>query len=627
MLLSTIKKGSILLLFASSSLLAINTTIEKTNDWGSGFCANVLVSNDTNISQDWNVSFDAQGIITTLWNAQYSQDTQSLETKAHGLSWNKTVTAHNQRSFGYCADIKTSSKEELEVTQTQEDVWDGGFCNRVVVKNLTVHDLNWEINFPVNGTIYTLWNAKYVQNPDDYSTFAEGEWSNNILKAKTSVSFGYCADTPVVQAPIVTNNIILDTNNSIITAVDSFLSGVFSAFDVGFGGGYAIPFASNVANEKIWLSSVDLLLNNLIANDPYYNKIKNFDAQAFSNLQKSLKNSKFVVYWLTNNWKESWFNITKIQNSIDAGYIPIFNYWYFGDHLTAIPSAQEQANYTQDNKRLAVFLNKLKGKKFLILEPEFNKRAIISSASNQHKFASIISGAIDTIKANSTDVYFSLAMTDTGSRSVNNLADKCAYVNCALGDKYEWGKPSIIYNDLLSKLDFISFQEMIAQFSRDPSNSGTWDNPIPIAYTNDDIGIDYLAQRVANFAYFLKNKYNKPVFLPYIAIATASWTDINQNQKVEDFEIDNSGWELEANNVYQDLSTKKSELQANGLFGFALMSLFDNPQHDVGGYQYFMQNEYHFGAIKSSAQGGVDIASFGDIQEKGNIIGSVFGTP
>lgn len=79
--------------------------------------------------------------------------------------------------------------------------------------------------------------------------------------------------------------------------------------------------------------------------------------------------------------------------------------------------------------------------------------------------------------------------------------------------------------------------------------------------------------------------------------------------------------------MYEDLSERKDELQANGLFDFALMSLFDNPQHDVGGYQYFMQNEYHFGILKSSAQGGLDIASFGDIQEKGNIIESVFGTP
>jgi len=613
-------KSTLLMLLASSSIWAVSTQVVKTKDWGSGFCADVIVSNDTSISQDWNVSFDAQGIITTLWNAQYTQDVNTLETKASGVSWNKTVGANQTRSFGYCANVKPSSAGELKVTQTQEDKWDGGFCNRVTVSNLTAHDLDWKINFPVKGTIFTLWNAKYVQNAQDLNTDAEGTWSSNVVKANDSISFGYCADSPVVQVvdvPVVTSEVM--------NALDAFVLDIFSAFDVGFGGGYSIPFASNVANEKIWVSSVNLVLDSAIGSNSYYSNIKNFDAGAFDTLQQSLKNSKFLVYWLTDSWNESWFSVDKIQQAIDAGYVPVFNYWYFGDRLDGIPSAAQQQKYADDNKRLATFLNKLKGTRFLILEPEFNKRSIISSVDNQHQFASILGNAIDTIKANTTDVYFSLAMTDTGSRGVYNLADKCGYSTCALGDKYEWGRPSTIYNDLLPKLDFISFQEMIAQFSRDPSNSGTWDNPIPIAYSNDDIGVDYLAQRVTNFAFFLKEKYNKPVFLPYIAIATASWTDTNANQKVEEFEIDSIGWEVEANKVYEDLASRKDELQANGLFGFALMALFDNPQHDAGGYQYFMQNEYHFGALKSSAQSGVDIASFGNIQEKGNIINSVFG--
>ena len=68
----------------------------------------------------------------------------------------------------------------------------------------------------------------------------------------------------------------------------------------------------------------------------------------------------------------------------------------------------------------------------------------------------------------------------------------------------------------------------------------------------------------------------------------------------------------------------KDELKENGLFGFALMSLFDNPQHDEGGYQYFLQNEYHLGVIKSGATDSVSIASHGDIEFKGNIISNVF---
>ena len=68
----------------------------------------------------------------------------------------------------------------------------------------------------------------------------------------------------------------------------------------------------------------------------------------------------------------------------------------------------------------------------------------------------------------------------------------------------------------------------------------------------------------------------------------------------------------------------KDELLESGLFGFAVMELFDNPRHDYGGYQFFMQNEYHLGVIKSSAEDEIDIAPFGDIVQKGDIIDTLF---
>jgi hypothetical protein len=82
---------------------------------------------------------------------------------------------------------------------------------------------------------------------------------------------------------------------------------------------------------------------------------------------------------------------------------------------------------------------------------------------------------------------------------------------------------------------------MIGQFSRDPNNPGTWDNPNPISYSDSEIGIDNLSTRVANFTQYLKEKYNKPVFLPYIAIATATWNDTNGNGAVDATDIATNG--------------------------------------------------------------------------------------
>ena len=626
MTISKVTKATLLIALGSSQLFGANVELITKNDWGSGFCADVIVSSTSDVKEKWDISFNPQGLITKLWSANYTQDKTTLLTTASGVSWNEYVKPNSTRKFGYCADRVDPAPVppvdgDLEVVQTQKEAWDGGFCNRVEVKNVTNHSIDWEARFPVEGNVFSIWSATYVQDSTTLMTVANGVDWNNVIKANELVSFGYCAESIATPPPPPPPT---DINNTTITT--STLD-VFNSFNVGFAGAYATPFASTVADEKIWMSSVNLTTDEEIGSNSYYNGIKNFNPTAFSSLQQSLKKSKFLVYWFTEGWDESWFNATKIQTAMDAGYIPVFNYWYFGDKLDGIPSTTQQADYQADNQRIATFLNKLNGTKFLIMEPEFNKNSILESETTQHDFASIIGSAIDTIKSNTSDVYFSLAMTDKGSRGVSSTYEKCGYTTCALGDKYEWGKPSIVYNDLINKLDFISFQEMLAQFSRDPSNSGTWTNPIPIAYSNDDTGIEFLAERISNFALFLKEKYNKPVFLPYISIATASWNDTNNNQLLEDSEIDYSGWETEADNAYQSLSAIKSELQANGLFGFALMSLFDNPQHDVGGYQYFMQNEYHLGVLKSSAKDAIDIASFGDIVPKGSIINSVFDTP
>ena len=112
--------------------------------------------------------------------------------------------------------------------------------------------------------------------------------------------------------------------------------------------------------------------------------------------------------------------------------------------------------------------------------------------------------------------------------------------------------------------------------------------------------------------------------MPYITIATATWSDNNHNNKIEDSEIDKNGWIDKANQTYQKLSEMKSELKSNGLFGYAPMSLFDNPMHDYGGYQYFINNEYHLGIISSSAIDEQDIGVDGNIEFKGNILDFIF---
>jgi len=392
---------------------------------------------------------------------------------------------------------------------------------------------------------------------------------------------------------------------------------LFNSFNVGFGDSSAFKFQDE--NETaIWVSSADLMLDDNIESNPTYQKIKNFDAQKFSDLQSYLKNADYFTIWITKGWEESWFDIEKINQAIEAKKSPVFIYWYFGDELIESDiDSSAAAEYAEDNKRLKTFLDKIEGFKFLILEPEFNKESVLQ---NPQPFIDVISNAIDILK--SPQSALSLCMTDTGNRGEDEEYDKCGYESCALGDKYEWALSKEIYDALLPKLDFISFQEMLGSFSRDPQNPGTWDEPNPINYTESQIGINSLAKRLENLSEYLYELYKKPVFLPYITVATATWSDSDDDGVIDSDEVNATGFELQAENFYADLN--KSRLFSKHLIGFSPMALFDVPDHDLGGYQFFLNNEYHLGIIKSSAVDEVDHAINGDIEFKGSILESVF---
>ena len=621
----------LLLLLGSSELMGGNLDVQlkTTSDWGSGFCSNVYVSNTGNVKEKWDISFDAGGLISTLWSANYKQDTNSLQTTASGVSWNEYVKPNEQVKFGYCANRVEPKplppKEgDLQVTQTVKDSWDGGFCNRVKVLNTTTHPIDWKVEFTVKGEVTTLWNANYTQDATSLKVLANGVDWNNVVKANASVNFGYCAKE---VAKVVDNGTETNTTNGGTTDTNATNNTIalFKEFHVGFGGSSSFPFVSTTEGESIWVSVKDLVLDDNIADNSYYSKIKDFNGGDFVQLQQQLKKSKFFTLWFVEGWQDSWYSKSSIQTLMDAGYVPVISYWYFGDKLSAgMPDSAKQDAYKEDTLRVANFLSDLNGTKMILMEPEFNKQVVLASEATQHEFATIISGAIDRIKAKNPDILVSLSMMDTGSRGVTNTSDKCGYDNCSLGDKYAWSKPETVYNDLIDKLDFISFHQMIGQFSRDYENPGDWDNPNPRKFTAEEVGIDFMAERISNFSKFLSTKYNKPVYLPYMTIATATWDDINQNNTIEDSEVDYNGWVDKAEFVYKRLSELRPQLQKNGLFGFAPMGLFDNPRHDYGGYQYFMNNEYHLGIIGSTAIDEVDAGANGDLNFKGNILNYIY---
>jgi cellulase/cellobiase CelA1/cytochrome c553 len=187
-----------------------NTTFTqtRTSDWNSGFCENVEVKNITSSKITWKAEFVVDGIINNLWSANYTQNQETGTVVAEGVSWNRELWGYGSTSFGYCADkvekkTPTSTppnSNDLIVSKTKTDSWNNGFCETFKIKNNGSQEIEWDISTDVDGKIYDLWNANYSQG-DDLVLKATGVSWNKIVRANSSVEFGYCANKIEVTPP------------------------------------------------------------------------------------------------------------------------------------------------------------------------------------------------------------------------------------------------------------------------------------------------------------------------------------------------------------------------------------------------------------------------------------------
>ncbi len=391
--------------------------------------------------------------------------------------------------------------------------------------------------------------------------------------------------------------------------------------DMSFGFGDASSFHFlRAGGGDVWLPTQAVVLDaNLSARSDVL-QIRNVRPAGFARLHQLASRADFISLWVTQGWQTSWFDTAGLSALVQAGKGLVFNYWYFGDQMmNGFPNAAAQQAYLNDVQRLGRFLATLPGHKWVNLEPEFNKDILINSTTNQQAFIALMRQAIAQLKAVDPSIYVSLTMMDRGRRSSAQTLISCGYANCALGDQALWAETSSIYTALADKLDYLSFQEMVAQFHRDWQNPGTWRQPNPFAESTVSSGIDQLAQRIANFATWLHTTYGKPVMLPYFTVPTATWQDGNGNGRIDAGEINPTGWEAKLTQLTDQLHTGAiyQQLRDAHMIGIAAMMLFDNPQHDAGGYRAFLLNEDYMGLVATGAVPDVDLAADGALRFKG----------
>ncbi len=178
------------------------TEVVTASDWGAGYCADVKVTNISNESANWQVTYTTEGNVSSLWNATWSQN--GREITAQGVAWNAVLAAGASTQFGFCADRDTPpppsptptptlppSGDTVDTDLAITSDWGSGYCAAVKVTNGTSDTVNWAVTLPIEGTVSGLWDADWTQTNNQLSV--SGLSWNDTITPGASIEFGFCA--------------------------------------------------------------------------------------------------------------------------------------------------------------------------------------------------------------------------------------------------------------------------------------------------------------------------------------------------------------------------------------------------------------------------------------------------
>jgi hypothetical protein len=281
--------------------------------------------------------------------------------------------------------------------------------------------------------------------------------------------------------------------------------------------------------------------------------------------------------WLTQGWDNGY--LLNIQDSINQGIVPVIIYYYAGDlsqygnnawaHVQSI-----EADWLNDAKRLGQALSTLQGTVIVVLQPEWN----IPTLQDNAQFGSLLAQIGSTIAQSATTATSSSLRLRIGTA----VGDFGTYT---LTTDPNWSKFDPAMQAAAPNLDFIGFQEMRAALRRNAQ--GGMDTVSSV-----EEGLSQMPERMVNFSAYLKITYNKPVFIPYVTIATYTPSG------------DPDNWETLSAGTYQAVLAQAGNLQQAGAFGVMAMSLFDEKSHNNGNTDYFGDASTTYGLVYSNGATG-----------------------
>ena len=182
--------------------------IRTTSDWGTGYCADVTVTNPGDQTIAWEVTFELDGSLTSLWSAEYHVTGNTVT--ATGVSWNRELAPQGATSFGFCATRSENQPPPepepvpepepepepdpdpiLETAVSVTSDWGSGYCANIDITNNGPESLEWSVTVPMEGNVTSLWNATWAQEGELLTV--EGLNWNRTLAPGGTVQVGYCA--------------------------------------------------------------------------------------------------------------------------------------------------------------------------------------------------------------------------------------------------------------------------------------------------------------------------------------------------------------------------------------------------------------------------------------------------
>lgn len=249
--------------------------------------------------------------------------------------------------------------------------------------------------------------------------------------------------------------------------------------------------------------------------------------------------------WMARGWSEEWYPAQEVNELIvKRGYRPVFILYWFADDISIQYIHDHWDEYFEYLKRVRKYLDTIKGKKVIVLNPEYNEQDV----SGWDGYNDLLLKSKEVLDHG--DISIGPCVGDFGDYSRSE-------------DIENWKSFDPSLQRAISSFDFIAFQEMRSLTK------------------NSRAEIEHLPQRIEAFSSYLDKTYHKPVFLAYLALST--WGEDGEALQED---------------VMKSIVNRQKVLQNNGLKAINIFHLADVPTH-VG---FFDEGEKYFGFLHSDLQ-------------------------